>query len=38
MEIIAQGGEMLGWELSELFEKTILAMRDCEDSVSQMMG
>ena len=26
---------MLGWELPELFEKTILAMRSCEDSVNQ---
>ena len=32
-EIIAQGAEMLGWELNELFEKTILAMRECEDAV-----
>lgn len=26
-DIIRQGAEMLGWELDELFEKTILAMR-----------
>ena len=26
-EIIAQGAEMLGWEIDELIEKTILAMR-----------
>lgn len=30
-EIITQGAERLGWTLEELFEKTILAMRDCED-------
>lgn len=29
---------MLGWELDELFEKTILAMRDCEDSVNEEMS
>ncbi len=32
-EIIQQGAERLGWDLNELFEKTILAMRDCEASV-----
>lgn len=34
-EVIRQGAEMLGWELDELFEKTILAMRSCENSVNQ---
>ncbi len=29
-DVIRQGAEMLGWELEELFEKTILAMRSCE--------
>ncbi len=29
-DIIAQGAAMLGWELDELFLKTILAMRDYE--------
>ena len=28
---------MLGWELPELFEKTILAMRSCEESVTDEM-
>lgn len=37
-EIIRTGAERLGWELSELFEKTILAMRSCEDSVNAAMG
>lgn len=32
-DIIKQGAEMLGWDLNELFEKTILAMRSCEDQV-----
>lgn len=34
-EVIKQGAEMLGWDLNELFEKTILAMRDCEDEVNE---
>ncbi len=29
-EVIAQGAEMLGWELDYLFEQTILAMRELE--------
>lgn len=33
--VIRQGAENLGWELKELFEKTILAMRDCEASVRE---
>lgn len=33
-EVIIQGAEMLGWTLDELLEKTILAMRSCEDSVN----
>lgn len=32
-DVIRQGAEVLGWELNELFEKTILAMRSCEDGV-----
>lgn len=37
-EVITSGAESLGWTLDELFEKTILAMRSCEDKVSQEMG
>lgn len=37
-EIIKQGAERLGWTLDELFEKTILAMRDCEDRVEEEMS
>lgn len=33
-DVIKQGAGMLGWELQELFEKTILAMRSCEVAVS----
>ncbi len=36
-EVITQGAEMLGWELDELFDKTILAMRSCEASVAEAM-
>ena len=36
-ETIKQGAEQLGWELDELFEKTILAMRDCEDEIEDKM-
>lgn len=34
-EVIKNGAELLGWELPELFEKTILAMRSCESSVAE---
>lgn len=30
-EVIERGAGMLGWELDELIEKTILAMRSCEE-------
>ena len=36
-DVITKGAQLLGWELSELFEKTILAMRSCEDSVNAQM-
>lgn len=29
-EVIRQGAEMLGWDLDQLFQETILAMRTCE--------
>lgn len=32
-DVIRNGAEMLGWELDELIEQTILAMRTCEDAV-----
>lgn len=34
-DVIKQGAEMLGWELDTLFEKTIAAMRESEQSVAQ---
>lgn len=36
-EVIIQGVERLDWDLNTLFEKTILAMRDCEDLVNKEM-
>lgn len=36
-DVINTGAEMLGWELDELLEKTILAMRSCEESVDREM-
>lgn len=37
-DIIVQGADMLGWTLDELFEKTILAMRYCEEAVIKSMN
>lgn len=36
-EVIQRGADMLGYEFSELIEKTILAMRACEQDVMQAM-
>lgn len=36
-DIIRQGAERLGWELDELFAKTIEAMRSCEDEIHAAM-
>lgn len=36
-DVIRDGAERLGWELDALLEKTILAMRSCEDSVNEQM-
>jgi predicted hydrolase (HD superfamily) len=37
-QVIENGAAMLGWELDTLIEKTILAMRSCEDGVSAAMA
>ena len=37
-EVIADGAAALGWELDTLLEKTILAMRACEKSISEEMN
>lgn len=36
-EVIERGADMLGYELGELIEKTIYAMRSCEDEVAATM-
>ncbi len=36
-DVIRQGAERLGWTLDEVLDKTILAMRSCEDRVNQEM-
>lgn len=36
-DVIKKGAEMLGWELDILLEKTLLAMRSCEESVNKEM-
>jgi len=37
-DIFEKGAAMLEWSLDELFEKTILAMRSCEESVNNKMN
>ena len=37
-DTIKKGAEMLGWTLEELFEKTILAMREDEDKINEYMS
>jgi len=37
-DVIRQGAEMLGWELEELMEKTIEAMRSCEAAVNEAVA
>lgn len=36
-EVIERAADMLGWELSDLIGKTILAMRSCEEKVSDLL-
>lgn len=36
-EVIKEGASMLGWELDDLFAKTIEAMRSCEEVVNETM-
>ncbi len=37
-DVIRTGAERLGWELDDLFAKTILAMRDCEAAVREQLA
>ena len=36
-DVIREGADRLGWELDTLLERTILAMRECEDSVNAQL-
>ena len=36
-DVIKQGAERLGWDLEDLFEKTISAMRFCETFVQSQI-
>ena len=36
-DVINTGAERLGWTIEELMEKTILAMRSCEERVNKEM-
>ena len=36
-DVIRQGAEMLGWDLNDLFERTLQAMRSCEANVQAEM-
>lgn len=37
-EVIQNGADMLGWELDDLIQKTILAMRSCESDIQEEMN
>jgi predicted hydrolase (HD superfamily) len=37
-DVIEKGAALLGWEMDTLFEKTILAMRSCEDGINGVMA
>jgi len=36
-DVIKNGAELLGWELDELIQKTILAIRSCESAIQEEM-
>lgn len=37
-DVIRSGAEQLGWTLDELFERTLDAMRSCEESINSQMN
>lgn len=37
-EVIQKGADMLGWDLADLMQKTILAMRSCEAEIQSTMA
>jgi predicted hydrolase (HD superfamily) len=36
-DVIERGVALLGWEMDTIFEKTILAMRSCEESINEFI-
>ena len=36
-EVIQHGADMLGWDLNDLIQKTIYAMRSCEAEIQEAM-
>jgi predicted hydrolase (HD superfamily) len=36
-EVIERGADMLGWELNELLERTLNAMKSCEDDINESL-
>lgn len=36
-DVIKRGAELLGWDLGDLMQKTIYAMRSCETQVQEAM-
>lgn len=37
-DVIQQGADLLGWDISDLLEKTLEAMKFCEDSVAERIA
>jgi len=37
-EVISRGAEMLSWELGDLLDKTLSAMKACEDHIEEQMN
>ena len=37
-EVIARGAEILGWDLDELLQKTLMAMQACEDEINETVA
>lgn len=37
-EVIVEGAQRLGWDLNDLFDKTLQAMRACEQDVARQMA
>ncbi len=37
-DVIVRGAQMLGWELAQLFERTLMAMRAGEEAINEQMS